>query len=534
MGNVQSSDNTQITNIESIVNDLLNGKLKKPRYTNYTSQIQNISNELIDYSREYKDLCTDIIVKTFLSEEKGMYNFLQLVYGTFNTAIQVYIKAKNLNKMDIFFVYKGGNILRIISNDFLREFPRSASKIITDYYDRFFKRSDADFSIYIDPKIENYDKIFDDMTYLSYLLQVYIRKIFSENITDYFELFKFNQNYKKHVLTEYFDRASKANALNDPNNNIFYQCVLKKFIFLDTQIGNGENERYIGKSDLAQEITDDNKSATFNLDKIYHSMFIQMNQTLDFNSSSGRIKFNLIRTKVCFNFIFEKPDGQKMTKIIGGELIDVSIPHRLDDNFRHFYDNNGPENLLQVYRLNYGNSILEFLSYKYYYLAHDLEFILFKFVKKPWQTPKYEKRINRLFYLYVIDLFIKLDTMKERKNLILDLLNGIFKINLTVSTLLDNGKQILDSVEYFIDKYSKKDLLIIVLLENIKNIVLNELVNENDLEEYNKMSSILIENANIMNQAFKGVKNYCSEDANLNAELLYNNDFKSLIGGKKP
>jgi hypothetical protein len=37
-----------------------------------------------------------------------------------------------------------------------------------------------------------------------------------------------------------------------------------------------------------------------------------------------------------------------------------------------------------------------------------------------------------------------------------------------------------------------------------------------------------------MNQAFKGVKNYCSEDANLNAELLYNNDFKSLIGGKKP
>lgn len=533
MGIVQSSEYTQISNIESMVSDLINGKLQKPKYTNYNSEIDIINKELIDYNREYKDLSTDIIVKTFLSEETGMYNFLQLVYGTFDKAIQIYSLGKNLNKMDIFFVYKGGNILRIISNDFLRELPRAAGKIITDYYEQFFKRSDADFSIYINPNIENYDKIYDDMTYLSYLLQVYIRKIFSENLTDYFELFKFNQKVKKHILTEYFDRASRANSLNDPNNKIYNGCVLKKLVFLDTQIGNGEKEHYMGKYDLAKEITDDNKIATFDLDKIHHGMFIQMNQTLDFNSSTGRIKFNLIRTKVCFNYIFQKPDGQKMNKIIGGELIDVSIPHRLDDNFRHFYENNGPENLLQLYRLSYGKSKLEFLSYTYFYLAHDLEFILFKFVKKPWQTPKYEKRINRLFYLYVIDLFVKIDSLKERKNIILDLLNGIFKIKLNVSTLFNNGKKILDSVDYFINKYSKKDLLIIVLLENIKNIVLNELLTQNDIEEYNKMSKIFIENSIIMNEAFKGVRSYCSEDGNLNVELLYNNDFKSLIGGKK-
>jgi hypothetical protein len=394
MGTVQSSENSQISNIENIVNDLLNGKLKKPIYKNYKSEIDSVSNELIDLNREYKDLCTDIIVKQFLSEETGMFNFLQLVYGTFTKAIQIYSDGKNLDKMDIFFVYKGGNILRIISNDFLRELPRAASKVITDYYEQFFKRSDADFSIYIKPDLENYDQIYDDMTYLSYLLQVYIRKIFSDNLTDYFELFKFNQNYKKHILTEYFDRASIANSLNDPNNKVYNGCVLKKLIFLDTQIGKGEKEHYMGKFDLAKEMTDDNKIATFDLDQIHHGMFIQMNQTLDFNSSSGRIKFNLVRTKVCFNFVFEKPDGQKMTKLVGGELIDVSIPHRLDDNFRHFYENNGPENLLQLYRLSYGKKQLEFLSYTYFYLAHDLEFILFKFVKKPWQTPKYEKRIT--------------------------------------------------------------------------------------------------------------------------------------------
>ena len=144
------------------------------------------------------------------------------------------------------------------------------------------------------------------------------------------------------------------------------------------------------------------KIATFDLDKVPHGMYIQMNQTLDFSSSSGRIKFNLVRTKVNFNFIFQRPDGEKITKLIGGELIDVSIPHRLDNNLRHFYEE-GPDRLIQQYRLNYGDNKLEFLSYTYFYLAHDLEFILFKFVRKPWQTPKYEKRLNRLFYLYVID-----------------------------------------------------------------------------------------------------------------------------------
>jgi len=533
MGTVQSSLNTENETIENIVSDLLDGKIKKPTYKDYQSELDSVSDELIDYNREYKDLCTDIIVKTFLSEETGMFNFLQLVYGTFDKAIKIYRLSKNIDKIDIFFVYKGGNILRIISNDFLRELPRAASKIITDYYEQFFKRSDADFSIYINPNIENYDQIYDDMTYLSYLLQVYIRKIFSENLTDYFEIFKFNQKVKQHVLTDYFNRASRANALVDPNNKILYQSVLKKLVFLDIQIGNGEKEHYIGKYDLAKEITNDNKIATFDLDKIHHGMFIQMNQTLDFNSSSGRIKFNLVRTKVCFNFIFEKPNGEKMNKLIGGELIDVSIPHRLDDNFKHFYESNGPQNLLQLYRLSYGKSRLEFLSYTYFYLAHDLEFILFKFVKKPWQTPKYEKRINRLFYLYVIDLFVKIDSLKERKNIIFDILNGIFKINLKVESLLENGKKILDSIDYFINKYRKKDLLIIVLLENIKNIVLHELVTENDLEEYNNMLKIFIQNSIIMIEAFKGVRTYCSEDGNLNVELLYNNDFKSLIGGKK-
>ena len=530
MGANQSSKNKE--DISQILADFLSGKLKKPSYKDYPHTLEKRSQELVDDNREFKDLCTDIIVKQFLATDQSMYNFLTLVYGNFDNAIQMYKQSKGLSKWDIFFVYKGGNILRIISNDFLRELPRASSKIITDYYEQFFKRSDADFSIYINPVLENYDEVHSDMTFLSYLLQVYIRKQFSNHLIDYFDLFKFSQDYKTRLLKEYYDKASHANSFKNPSNKTFYGAKLDKFIFLNVDIGsNSSRDIYEGKVDLAQEITVKNKVATFELDKTPHGMFIQMNQSLDFSSPSGRIKFNLVRTKVNFNFIFTMANGSKSKKSIGGELIDVSIPHRLDNNLSHFYEE-GANNYIQQYRLSFGNQTLEFLSYKYSYLAHDLEFILFQFVRKPWMTPKYEKRLNRLFYLYVIDLFVKLPTISERKNIILDILNNVFKVELDINNLFTTGKEVIDGIQYYMANYKKNDLLITRLLAEIRRIILEELNTTEDIENYNSMCLTLVQNCNIMNLSFKGVKSFCSEEGNINVETLYDNDFKALIGGR--
>ena len=518
--------------ISQIMDDFLSGKLKKPLYKNYPHTVEKRSDELVDDNREFKDLCTDIIVKQFLSSDQSMFNFLTLVYGTFQNAIEQYKQAKGLSQWDIFFVYKGGNILRIISNDFLRELPRASSKIITDYYEQFFKRSDADFSIYVNPVLENYEAIHSDMTFLSYLLQVYIRRRFSSNLTDYFELFKYSREYKTQLLLEYFQKGSLANSFKNPANKTFYGAKLDKLIFLDIQLGTDSiRDQYEGKYDMAQEITAKGKVASFDLDKVRHGMYIQMNQSLDFSSPSGRIKFNLVRTKVNFNFLFTMANGSKTKKSIGGELIDVSIPHRLDNNLAHFYEE-GAANYIQQYRLTFGSKILEFLSYKYSYLAHDLEFILFQFVRKPWQTPKYDKRLNRLFYLYVIDLFIKLPTISERKNIILDLLNRVFKVQLDMDNLLTTGKEVIDGIEYYMIKYSKNNLLITRLLKEMRRIILHELETVDDIDNYNLMCMTLLQNCNIMNLAFKGVRTFCSEEGNLNVETLYDNDFKALIGGR--
>ena len=518
--------------ISQIMNDFLSGRLKKPSYKDYPHTVEKRSDELVDDNREFKDLCTDIIVKQFLSSDQSMFNFLTLVYGTFYNAIEQYKQAKGLAPLDIFFVYKGGNILRIISNDFLRELPRASSKIITDYYDQFFKRSDADFSIYVNPVLENYDSVHSDMTFMSYLLQVYIRRKFSSNLTDYFELFKYSREYKTDLLQEYFTKGSMANSFKNEANKTFFGARLDKMIFLDIQLGKDPaRETYEGKYDLAQEFTPKGKVASFDLDKVRHGMYIQMNQSLDFSSPSGRIKFNLVRTKVNFNFLFTLANGKRVKKSIGGELIDVSIPHRLDNNLAHFYEE-GANNYIQQYRLTFGNKVLEFLSYNYTYLAHDLEFILFQFVRKPWQTPKYDKRLNRLFYLYVIDLFIKLPSISERKNVILDISNRVFKIQLDIDNLLTTGKEVIDGIEFYMEKYSKNHLLITRLLAELRRIILEELNTVDDIENYNLMCLTLVQNGNIMNLAFKGVRTFCSEEGNLNVETLYDNDFKALIGGK--
>lgn len=66
----------------------------------------------------------------------------------------------NLESTDLFFAFKGGNILRLVYKQTLNELPNLVSKKLKSFYDAFFKRSDADFSIYLNPFLENYASAF--------------------------------------------------------------------------------------------------------------------------------------------------------------------------------------------------------------------------------------------------------------------------------------------------------------------------------------------------------------------------------------
>lgn len=487
---------------------------------NTQQTIKDESSVVIDYHREYKDMCTDIVVKQFLSSDVSMFNFLKLVYQAFDSALDTYKTAKNMDKWDIFFVYKGGNILRIIANDFLGELPTLASKHIHKYYDKFFRRSDADFSIYVNPNLPNYDVVYQDVTNLSYLLQVYIRSIFTNDLPKFFDFCKYSNEYKKSMLMKYVDVLKNSRSIMDQKNTAYYGLIPKDVIFDD-------NPDYIGKMDLQMTMCQKN-ICTDELNDKLNMMYIQKNETLDFKSSAGRVKFNLVRTKIMFNMIFsESTTGKDILRQIGGELIDVSIPHKLDNNLIHFYEVG--TDYIQQYKLTEEDNNIEliFYSYKYTYLSHDLEYILFKFVNKPWETPKYEKRLNRLMYLYYIDLFVKFSDMELRKKAVEDLNN-------LLSTSKFSNQSLTFKLRKYVKYYKGKDLLITVLPENIIRIIENELHDTIDVNEYNKMIDVIILNFIQMNKSFEGVNSYCSQDGTIKLDVLYNNDFSSLIGGAKP
>jgi hypothetical protein len=493
--------------------------------------------QTVDHMREFKDLSTDIIVKHFLSNDTCMFNFLELVYGSFYSAIEEFKTLNNLNKWDVFFVYKGGNVLRIISNDFLNELPRIASTKINDYYEKFFKRSDADFSIYIKPTIKNYDEVYAKLTTMSYYLQVKIREEFSREPSKYFEFFKYNTEQQNKILEEYSQKVEGSRALSDINNTIFYNKKCDGLTFGDAHSAN-ISRRYEGHRDLGLQFKDEKTITMYLLDPTENMLFIQANETLDFPAGGNRTKFNLVRTKIGFNYIF---NGK--TIIIGGELIDVSLPHRLDNNVGHFFEHT---NYISQYQLSFAEKKLVFYSYTLKYLASDLEYILFDFVNVPWKTPKYEKRLNRLFYLYFIDLFLVLGDNTERRNIIKRIQNGIFNKSIKkdeygsniVSEVLPALRKLLSGSDRFNSKLVRDGddpdssrLMFYNLLVRLENILVQVERSEDpsDVNNYNAMMDVLKENCKFVLTAFSGITEYCSTEGKINMKILYNNEFSALI-----
>lgn len=509
-------------------------------YKNNTNLVYSVlESEVLDQKKEYSDLSTDIIVTQFLSSDKSMYNFLSLVYNTFDQAISQYREASNLPMDSIVFVYKGGNILRIIANDFLRELPRVANREINAYYEQFFKRSDADFSIYVRPDLEDYDEIYHDMILLSYLLQVRIRQEFETNLSKYFDYFKYNHEYQKEILKSYYGKVIKSNALTDINNKDFFGKTFNGIIFGETSYppdlsfaykksydsnispikkddGKKDNDGKKGGDDGKDE---DDQIVIGRINQTQSIMSITANQTMDFKSGKGRTKFTLVRTKVIFNYYFDN----KVSKI-GGELIDISIPHRLDSKIHHFFE------IMPItkYHLNYKDgteSPLVFNSFDLNYLIGDLEYILYEFVTLPWETPKYQKRLNRVFYLYFIDLFVNVKDLIERKRIIDDL-SKVFINQISDKQDINHIKKAINSLRI------PPSLAVNNLLKKLK-FILNQSPDTEDpifINNFNEMMDILYKNSKILKQAFTNIKDYCSLEGNIDVSVLYDNDFSSLIG----
>ena len=259
---------TEELSAKEIVAGIVNGVIVKINYRNYNYLVTNKPNRdgstFVDQSRELKDIATEIVVNAFLESAEANFNFLKRVYGIFEESINYYLIEKGLSARSIFIVYKGGNVLRIISNEFLRGLPGVAAHDIGDYYQKFFKRSDADFSIYIDPTIEAYDNVYDDMVVLSYILQRKLRMEFEEDPVSYFDIYKYTLDYQRKIFQPYFDRIREAKVFKDSNNVEFYNKKPVQFVFGKASIVSESPidsnyisvREYIGEKDVGIQFVD--------------------------------------------------------------------------------------------------------------------------------------------------------------------------------------------------------------------------------------------------------------------------------------
>ena len=560
--------------LDDIVDIILNKNFTTKQLWIGTKSInpRKLDEDIVEPKKEFKGILTDFVITNFIDLSSQTEIFIKTIVYTFEYAINKYKNAKSLSENSIFFIYKGGNVLRIISTETENKFPGLVSDELKNYYKDSFKKSDADFSIYIDPKLQNFDEIFNDMVNMSFLLENQLRNIFLSDPTKFFQFYKLNFHEKQTLMITQLDKLNASETVKNKlygfdgqfNSLIFgnqiasksnlddYEIIPKE----DFEIGFEGKEapkgiKYVYDTNLKPiHLLTNNDPLYNNLkniiltqkmifgNKSYSDIFVSVNKSTVFiiKKIGGEdivISFNLVRTKFTFDAYFIYKNGNSKIMKLDGELIDVSIINKDYSTLSHFYDH--INKYITTYEVGIGDSKFNFKGYTVEYLISDLEFILFSVSEYPWDDLKYTKRIKRLLYLYFIFLLI----------------NKKFNTNNRIQ-YIDNINRIFDNIEIFLktgnEQYKIKTLILIRdYFKSIKNI--NENIRENpfgnlikkiaiilissniDKEQFLKFINILKENTAIMIKSLKGIKEYIKSEGSINEDSIYKAEV--LSGGKE-
>lgn len=429
--------------------------------------------EYKDDNRGLKDTFTDFVNDTILNNENSLFNFLYIVTELFQDAISLYKIKQGLKENDVFFILKGGNVLRFVAKNFLFNISGGTADILLNFYSKFFKRSDADFSIIINPNLDNYENVFNDMSLLTYNLLKHIQSIFKINKTRFFEWYKYDDIEKKVLLNDLYKEVQK---LELSENDTWKTRKITGLSFQNISTNNEPS--YINPPDIAVRFKErfnlNTDTLLWPIDNTNDEIYVSYNEALSF-MKDRLIKFNLIRAKYGFSVHYYDQINKKNDVIsIGGELIDVSIGHRDDVFVSKFY--NSVNQYISLFELNISETrLFKFRSYSLIYLFKDLYRILFIDVTYPWNDAKYVKRLNRLFYIGYIDLFTKFPDNKKRLeylNLLLNILLAVEKILIDEHNTSNESSVVRESIDSLKQKIEKSDVILDLFLEKTLELLL--------------------------------------------------------------
>lgn len=517
-GNKESG---QIKSSSEIDNIIKTKHSKLPHYSEYAYEVVETKSETtaddeeiegpdyINPTMEYKGLATDLVNKWFLAQKTNVFHFLRLVVTGFNDGIRSYCLKREIDPERIRFVYKGGNILRIVANEFVLELPGHASDVINDFYNAFFKRTDADFSIYIDPKLPNFEVIHNDLTHLTWMLQRTIREQILADPAKYFDYYRLNSVSQMKMLSEFFAQIQSSDSLKDPTNTTFFGGRFEGVSFEDQHVG--VRPMHAKTPDLFIAFDKAQHTVSFSPDDIDQKLRIQVNTALDFGKATDRSSFNLVRIKILFDARFVDVDGNSRTHSFGGELLDVSLPKKADKGLAKFFRT---PNVISRYELQQPNELpITFFAYTLQSLIDDLDHILFEFNTHPWDDNKYVKRLNRLFYLCFVDLFVKFGNNEDRKKYMKHWCQQIALRN-------TNDKFKPHTLPIAFDKFAKRILAADQPVSSTRYVDFKEFIEQ------------IQKNCIVVLTAIKNIGQFCSKSWTLSKQTIYQANLDALIHGE--
>jgi hypothetical protein len=520
--NLSDDEINKLFDFKSLTNIILSNKFT-PYLSTQGKVFTNVDDVKSDPNiaiREFLDQSTSFINEDFFRSEETNYNFLSTICNTIDEALTEYKIKKGLDNNDIYFIYKGGNALRSIFNKYEKLLPYQISKMVKDNFSSYFKKSDSDFTIIINPTFEEtkWNNISEDIQKLMYLCLNRLRNIFLARLELYFDFYRLNRKIKKEKLENQLNEINKKdNSLGKYDNpdkfiSLIYNNLMigEKFnpkniglddvindekikydwnkyldgpyrsdIFID-QIANGIDIYGIQKIHNDENLQNiDELAIDMKLQNIYYNknsnveFYISWNKEISYSKYNDNTKetelvsFTLIRMKINFINYYIK-NGKYGIMSIPGELIDISIPKPNSYELKKLNLKNNGRDIMKYTLKSTDNISFDFFGFTYSYYHHDLNKMLLHETDLIWQLPKYQKRLNRLFFIITI-IFIK--EVIRNKNNVFNLFTNINveinKINEIIPNNFDDFITILETLKNIIEQY------------NISNY--NDIIDNNDL-----------------------------------------------------
>ena len=543
--------------------------IELPQSNEKTEDGKDMAFVLNQCKKRFLDVMTSLVAKEVCFNDVNqeyINRFQLLVNNIFEKNIQKYIELKisegcKLDKESILFLYKGGTTMKILYKKYEKDLKNDGFENFFVNLIREFERSDSDYSILINPNINekqngiSFERVYYDINIISYQCLSLLRTYFELYPNHFVPLNLINDGIILKKIDEMNEtlKSIKENnkectnihkikqfiGINYFNNNVFLPGTdissLDKNTLDTTFISNKEhifdNKRvkdFIESKIVNSRVNDFAMSITTNNNKYYRKLFkdidsqiyISLNESNEYDNNGILAYFSLHRIKINFVAYYISEDNKIGFLDCPSELVDISILKKQASGLPLFFEH--VENEYKVYSYEASNLPFNYSSYSIFGHINDLIFTLFDVSPYPWDDAKYKKRIRRLIFFVILELVINIKKKSLLKQIIVN-----FK------TLNYYGSQ-LDSDREDFDKMLK--LILNILNDHPEKDKLASLTFFNRIYKLTR-NEYLKNNTDKANNFFEGMKDLMDlivpSELNIDDEYKENTELDFLGGDNK-